>query len=113
MGVPEALATTFRILLMFSIVLVHRWNPGVPEGSSALKKFKVGQNFEKIKVGLQFQNYFQSPFSEFFSKLGSEKAMRGGTPLCGAPGGVGVGFLGWGAGFFWGVPRVFIDALDR
>ena len=29
MSVPEALATTIRILLMFSIVLVHRWNPGV------------------------------------------------------------------------------------
>ena len=27
MSVPEALATTIRILLMFSIVLVHRWNP--------------------------------------------------------------------------------------
>ena len=29
MNVPEALATTIRILLMFSIVLAHRWNPGV------------------------------------------------------------------------------------
>ena len=29
MSVPEALATTIRILLMFSIVLAHRWNPGV------------------------------------------------------------------------------------
>ena len=28
-SVPEALATTIRILLMFSIVLAHRWNPGV------------------------------------------------------------------------------------
>ena len=28
-SVPEALATTIRILLMFSIVLAHRGNPGV------------------------------------------------------------------------------------
>ena len=28
-SVPEALATTIRILLMFSIVLAHRCNPGV------------------------------------------------------------------------------------
>ena len=29
MSVPEAPATTIRILLMFSIVLANRWNPGV------------------------------------------------------------------------------------
>ena len=29
MSIPEALATTIRILLMFSIVLAHRCNPGV------------------------------------------------------------------------------------
>ena len=28
-SVPEALATTILILLKFSIVLAHRWNPGV------------------------------------------------------------------------------------
>ena len=33
---------------------------------------------------------------------------KGGTPPMRVQ-----GFLGWGAGFFWGVPRVFIDALDR
>ena len=27
MSVPEALATTIRILLMFSIVLAHQWEP--------------------------------------------------------------------------------------
>ena len=28
-SIPETLATTIRILLMFTIVLAHRWNPGV------------------------------------------------------------------------------------
>ena len=101
-GATRPLGHNFKVKKVFCFKL-----DGMPEGSSALKKFKVGQNFEKFKVGLKFQNYFQSPFSEFFSKLGSEKAMRG------TGGGSGSGFLGWGAGFFCGVPRVFTDALDR
>ena len=39
--------------------------------------------------------------------LGGTPPMRGVPPMR-VP-----GFLGWGTGFFWGVPRVFIDALDR
>ena len=31
MSVPEALATTILILLMFSIALVYQWDPGARE----------------------------------------------------------------------------------
>ena len=45
MSVPEALATTIRILLMFSIVLAHRWNPGAsahPDPSGMPHQHPIG-----------------------------------------------------------------------
>ena len=47
-------------------------------------------------------------------RIGGVTPRSGGyPPYAGHRGGSGSGFLGWGAGFFWGVPRFFIDALDR
>ena len=86
----------------------------------------------------KFRNKFRwgvPPYAHFRKKgvedRGGDPPLEGGTPHGKSSGGVGVedrgvppglggtppmrvqGFLGWGAGFFWGVPRVFIDALDR
>ena len=67
----------------------------------------VGYPIEKFRKKFRWG---YPPYAHF-----KKKALRiGGTPRSGGYPPMRVpGFLGWGAGFFWGVPRFFIDALDR
>ena len=68
----------------------------------------VGYPIEKFRK--KFRGGVPPPMRTF--KKGVEDRgvppRSGGDPPMRVP-----GFLGWGTGFFWGVPRFFIDAPDR